>query len=209
MGGQTMMPIGDKGFKGGAPLKQIGNQIITRGKCPLRAILISDKPLYKPGDIVFFSVIFLSPYNHYLPLDSYVPLELKLNIQDPTGASINTINYEFTVGAKAKKIAASLLHDIKPKARGGIYLAKLEVNYEEVDLPSVQRTFRVREYHKPKVAASKLTLEKQVYFGGDQLNAKLKVRQLNGDMPPTGTTFSFILYVIIYIYIYIFCMLGW
>ena len=209
MGGQTVQGIKKKEYPDGSSIKVVGKRIITRGRDPFSVILICDKPIYKPGDVAFFSCMMFNPINYncvskYMGSKWNYNSEINLQILDGKGTSIHSIRHYLGDG-RGDKLVPSFAYNIPEEAKGGIYTAKANIYFHyHLLIPNARRTFRIREYHKPTVAASKLTLHKQVYFGGDTIKAILKVRGVDGNIPPPNTKYSFLLSVcVVYIYIYI------
>lgn len=128
-----------------------------------KAWLISDKPLYGPGETIWFSV-FLSPANPEIRnLSEIVYVEL-LN---PKGS----VEKKFSLIARNGKANGD--YTLSTDATGGLYKLKAYTRWMEAQNRSMTKEIQVQEFILPVFRLS-MDLDKKSYKAGNQLSAEIQ-----------------------------------
>ncbi|KAA9345648.1 carboxypeptidase regulatory-like domain-containing protein [Adhaeribacter soli] len=145
--------------------------------------LISDKPLYEPGEVVWYSV-----FNRNGNTLAHQPGQLVIQLIGPQGTVEATqyTNYNSTDNIYKGSF------DLKPDQPGGLYKLKVYGNNSGLSENNLafEREFQVQEVVMPRL---KLTLdfEQKAYGPGSLVSAKVKALT-NENRPLSGTTFDFV-----------------
>ena len=171
--------------------------------------MMSDKPIYKPGDMAYFHILAFDQITRNFNILSelrrlgmYGYANLILKITDSKGSNIHT--QERNISGDGDLLSEILRYKIKEEAAGGIY--KASVNMKEVsseEFPTIERVFRVRKYYK-KAINVEVELDKESYFPGDVVYAKVTARKPDASLFTPQALISYTLRVIYIIYIHIY-----
>ena len=183
---------------------------LNRKKGCFSVKLLSSQPIYKPGDVAYFQILGFDPItreftNFLSTLQNPQYTELVMKITDGKGSCIHTQtrNLSYLPHGELDLLQEVLSYRISSEAAGGIYKASITMKEVEPDeFPQVDRIFRVREYFK-KAISLEVDLDKESYFPGDLLYAKVIVRKPDSSPFSPAATISYVARVYIqYIYIY-------
>ena len=180
--------------------------IITRTPGCFSLKLLTSKPIYKPGDMAYFQILGLDPTTPIIPYIRDLPsnIELELKINDPKGACIHTQSRLISNSGNPINIdlvMEVLSYRLEEEAAGGIYMANVSIkNVPPEEFPAIQRVFRVRQYFK-KAINLEIELDKETYFPGDIVYAKVLARKPDASLFTSNANISYTLRVTIYIYI--------
>lgn len=142
--------------------------------------ILCDKPLYGPGEVIWFSVI-LSPSSPAITrLSEIVYVEL-LN---PKGS----LEKKFTL--IARNGAANGDYTLPVDASGGIYKLRAYTSWMDQQGRSCSREIQVQEYVLPNYRLS-MELDRNSYLAGDKVRAELQADALdNKPLAGAGLEFS-------------------
>ncbi len=161
--------------------------------------LTTDKPMYQPGETVFFRSLTLERFS-LKPVSQ--PLQITYRITSPTGAQVF-----FTQGASQLRYGPEKNHGIvfgpdgqpihgvgvgsfpiAANAPGGVYTLSVSVS-DHTGRPSLaqeqRRTFLVNKYQKPRLN-KELEFTRKSYGPGDEVVAACRVARVEGGKPLAG-----------------------
>ncbi len=145
----------------------------------LEAYLYTDRPIYRPGQTVFFRAIARQAYNGRYDIPDQSSLLVKLF--NPLGEEMAAFDLPLSVYGTAHG-SYQLPEDLEP---GQYYLSSEEANYSSV-------VFHVAEYRKPEINLS-VTFAADQVKGGDPLEATIEARYFF-DAPAGDVPLTWILY---------------
>jgi hypothetical protein len=146
----------------------------------LEAYMYTDRPIYRPGQTVFFRAIVRQAYNGRYSMPDHPSLSLQLT--DGNGEKITTFDLPLSVFGTVNG-SYTLAEDAAP----GFYrLSSEQANYSGV-------SFQVAEYRKPEIDLT-VTFSAEQIQAGDSLEAAVNARYFfdapAGNVPVTWTLFK-------------------
>jgi len=128
-----------------------------------------DKPLYRPGETVYYRSLTLSRYGMSADREFVVDYE----IQGPDGSPLPSST---VVGATTKGVGNGVF-PISPDLPGGAY--KLIATSQKEEFPAQEQEFFIRQYRPPRLK-KELEFLRDSYGPGDVVEADLKVERAEG-----------------------------
>lgn len=144
-----------------------------------KACLLSDKPLYLPGEVIWFSV-FISPSN---PNTSRLSEIVSVELLNPNGSLVK----KFTL--IARNGIGNGDFPLDNQAPGGQYKFKVYTRWMEQQGYSYVREIQVQEFFLPSLRLS-MELNRKAYRPGDELEAELQADGLD-NKPLSGAALTF------------------
>ncbi|MFO0926635.1 MAG: alpha-2-macroglobulin family protein [Gemmataceae bacterium] len=148
--------------------------------------LTTDKPMYQPGETVWFRSLTLDRQTLTPPADEF---RLKYTVTTPLGAVqdvargttmlLRAGDNKPIAGPDGKPVAGVGAGELplEPDAAGGEYT--LTVSEEQGRFPAVTRKFTVNRYQKPRLD-KKLDFNRSSYGPGDEVQARVTARRADG-----------------------------
>ncbi|MBO7741532.1 MAG: hypothetical protein J6S21_03170, partial [Victivallales bacterium] len=134
----------------------------------------TDKPVYRPGEKIFFRDVLLDAFSNYPVENADIPAPV-LTITGPRGEEI------FNGTATVQHSAASFIWEIPGNISGGIY----KVRFSEVGKDngsSGERSFEIRSYRVPRMR-TQVDFARRGYLPGEECVAVLNFSRSEGGVP--------------------------
>jgi TonB family protein len=147
-----------------------------------KVYLVSDKPFYKPGETVWFSVFLVNGTDNKASSTSEM---LYAELIDPKGNSVKKIHLLASDGVAKGDF------EIAETMPGGIYKIRAYTKYMQLLDPNAcfEKTIQVQAVVTPRILM-KLEFERKAYSANDSVRAKLNVRSID-NKPLAGLDFQF------------------
>jgi hypothetical protein len=135
--------------------------------------LSTDKPLYRPGERVYFRGVMLHAIDH-TPLNAQTRPTAFFEIRGPKGDIVASGQTQM------QDSVAGFAWDVSAEQPGGQYAVKLSFPWD--GHPPAERKFDVRAYRAPRLKSQVIFL-RDGYGPGDSANATLHVDRAEGGVP--------------------------
>lgn len=146
---------------------------------PEKVYLHTNQTLYQPGETIYFKGYITDGMQRFSPHSSV----LYVDILDPSGSVIQKKTYQIEKG----RIEG--FYTLPTEAKGGLYLLKAYTNWQKnIKFDQFEKEITVQRIIAPRLLM-KLEIEKESYGNGDEVVAKISIRNLQ-DIPLRNLEFE-------------------